>query len=122
MKLPIDTFPYLQDPRSQPIGPDFADGGYAYVRDMSGTVLGVPDGPHVHPTVLGFAKPALYAGDLTIKNGKIFDLTNLSGTFQFEEEAGLLEVAEQLRRQGMELEVGSLRFFPPDGSHPVILQ
>jgi len=122
MKRPQDTFPYAQDPRTQPIAPGLADGGYAYVQDTNGMVLGVPDGPHIHPTILGHGQPALYAGDLTILNGRVLDLTNLSGTFQFEDEDGLVEVAAQLRRQGMVLEVGSVRFFPPDGSHPVILQ
>ena len=42
--------------------------------------------------------------------GSVADLTNLSGTFQFDDEAGLLEVAEQIRRLGHQpllVDVGS---------------
>jgi hypothetical protein len=60
----------------------------------------------------------MQAGDLRIVNGKIKDLTNLSGTFQFEERAGLLAVADELRKQGLQLEVGAVRFFTWDGSRP----
>lgn len=122
MRSPQDIFPYPQDPRSQPLGPSLADGPYAYVRDTNGVILGLPDGPHVHPMILGGGKPALYAGDLTLRGGKVVDLTNLSGTFQFDDEDGLRAVAEQLRRQGLGVEVGAVRFFPPDGASPVILE
>jgi hypothetical protein len=63
-----------------------------------------------------------YAGDLTILDGKVVDLTNLSGTFEFDDEAGLKGVAEELRRQGLEVEPGAVRFFSPAGSRPVILE
>ena len=122
MKSPLDPFPYPQDPRSQPLAPGVADGGYAYVQDANGIVIGVPDEPHVHPKILGGGQPAMYAGDLTIHNGKIIDVTNLSGTFRFDDENGLRAVAEQLRRQGFVVEVGAVRFFPLDGSRPVILE
>src|SRR5207249_1642229 len=108
--------------RSKPVAPDFFDGGYAYVQDVNGLVYGVPDGPHVHPIVLGGGQPALYAGDLTLRGGKVIDLTNLFGTFQFDDEHGLLQVAAQLRRQGLIVEAGAVRFFPSDGSPPVILE
>jgi hypothetical protein len=122
MKSPLDTFPYPQHPRSQPMTPGVEDGGYAYVQDANSIVIAVPDEPHVHPKILGGGLPAMYAGDLTIHNGKIIDVTNLSGTFQFDDEAGLLAVADQLRSQGFVVEVGAVRFFPPDGSMPVILE
>jgi hypothetical protein len=122
MKSPLDIFLYPQDSRSQPLTPGLADGAYAYVQDANGTVIGVPDEPHVHAKILGGGQPALYAGDLTIRDGKVFDVTNLSGTFQFDDETGLLAVAEQLRNQGFLVEVGAVRFFPADGSRPVILQ
>jgi hypothetical protein len=64
----------------------------------------------------------MYAGDLTVAGGKIKDVTNLSGTFQFDDEEGLMAVAEQLRRQGLAVEVGAVRRFPADGSRPLILQ
>jgi hypothetical protein len=122
MKSPQDAIPYPRDPRSRPLGPGLADGGYAYVQDAGGTVYGVPDESHIHPKILGGGQAALYAGDLTIRGGEVFDLTNLSGTFQFDYEAGLREVAAQLSRQGVVVQPNAVRFFPPDGSLPVILQ
>ena len=84
--------------------------------------MGVADEPHIHPKILGGGRSALYAGDLTLHGGKVVDLTNLSGTFQFDDEQGLREVAAQLRGQGLLVEVGAVRFFPLDGSRPVILE
>lgn len=75
----------------------------------------------MHPKVLGGGLPAMYAGDLTIRGGRVVDLTNLSGTFEFDDEAGLLEVAKELRTQGLIVETGAVRFFPPDGSRPIVL-
>jgi hypothetical protein len=98
------------------------DGGYAYVRDAIGTVQVVPDGPHVHPTILGGGLPAMYAGDMTIRGGRVVDLTNLSGTFQFDDEDGLRDVAAELRRRGLIVESGAVRFFPANGSQPIVLE
>ena len=121
MKSPLDPTPYAQDPRSQPIAPTIPDGGYVYVRDHNGTIHVVPDGPHVHPKVLGGGLPAMYAGDLTIRGGSVVDLTNLSGTFEFDDEDGLLEVAKEIENNGIAVDPGAVRFFPPDGSRPVVL-
>jgi hypothetical protein len=52
----------------------------------------------------------------------VVDLTNLSGTFQFDDEDGLREVASAVRAQGLMVEAGAVRFFPPDGSAPVVLE
>ena len=122
MRDPQDLTPYPKDPRSQPIDASIPDGGYAYVRDANGIVHVVPDGQHVHPKVLGGGQPAMYAGDMTIRGGRVADLTNLSGTFQFDDEDGLREVAWELQRQGLQLDGGAVRFFPADGSPPVVLQ
>jgi hypothetical protein len=122
MKQPLDLFPYPQDPNSKPIDPQTPDGLYVYVRDDSGVLWVLPDGPHRHPKVLGQVRPAMYAGDLTIADGKIKDVTNLSGTFQFDDETGLLAVAEQLRQQGLQVEQGAVRLFPSDGSAPLVLE
>jgi hypothetical protein len=122
MKLPLDLTPYPRDPRSQPASGRLPDGGYAYVRDRTGTVYVVPDAPHIHPRVLGNAEPAFYAGDLTVRGGRVIDLTNLSGTFQFDDPDGLLSVADQLIQQGMLLEPGAVRLFPSDGSMPLVLR
>jgi hypothetical protein len=59
---------------------------------------------------------------MTVRGGEVVDLTNLSGTFQFDDEDGLREVANELRRQGLVVRTGAVRFFPPDGSPPVVLE
>ncbi len=100
----------------------FEDGLNVYVQDSQGIVHGLADGPHMHPKVLGGAQAAIYAGDLSIANGRVTDLTNLSGTFQFDDEVGLRAVAEHLRRQGLVIETGAVRMFPADGSGPIILE
>ena len=100
MKDPLDPTPYPRDPRSRPIDASLPDAGYAYVQDVGGTVHVVPDGPHVHPKVLGMALPGNYAGDMTVRGGKVVDLTNLSGTFQFDDEDGLREVAKKYGVKG----------------------
>jgi hypothetical protein len=64
----------------------------------------------------------MYAGDMTIRGGRVVDLTNLSGTFEFDNEDGLRDVAAEIRRQGLQVEVNAVRFFPADGSPPVVLQ
>ncbi len=84
-KKPLDTSPYEPDPDSRPIAFGLADGSYVYVQDTEGSIYCLPDGPHRHPKVLGNARSADYAGDLTIVAGRIKDLTNLSGTFQFDD-------------------------------------
>ena len=122
MKAPLDPTPYPQDQRSRPIDATVSDGGYVYVRDEHGTIHVLPDGPHMHPVILGGGRAAMYAGDMTINGGKVVDLTNLSGTFEFDDEAGLRDVAKELRQQGLIIQKGAVRFFPPDGSRPVVLE
>jgi hypothetical protein len=122
MKAPLDPTPYPRDPRSQPIQVGLPDGGYAYVQGVDGTIYVVPDGPHVHPQILGGGSPANYAGDLTIDRGRIVDVTNLSGTFQCDDPDGLLEVAAALRSVGFAVDSGAVRFFPQDGSRPRVIQ
>src|SRR5262245_24536825 len=122
MKAPLDTTPYPRDPRSAAIGIGLPDGLYVYVQDTHGVIHLLPDGPHMHPKVLGGGQSAMYAGDLTVENGNVTDLTNLSGTFQFDHDAGLRNVAMEIRRCGLDLEPGAVRLFPADGSGPVILE
>lgn len=81
-----------------------------------------PDGPHLHPKVLGGGQPAIYAGDMTILGGKVVDLTYLSGTFRFDDEDGLRAVAQEMRKQGLVLEQGAVRLFPANGSRPITLE
>jgi hypothetical protein len=122
MKIPLDPTPYPRDPRSRAISRKTKDGNYVYVRDPAGIVYVLPDGPHTHPKVLGGGCPAMYAGDLTISGRVVRDVTNLSGTFQCDDRDGLLAVAEAIRRQGVAVMPGAVRFFPADGSRPVVLQ
>lgn len=122
MKHPRDRFPHPRDQRSQPAIPSIDDGEYVFVQDMNGVIFVLPDGPHMHPKVLGGDQPANYAGDLTIRNGRIVDVTNLSGAFRFDDADGLLAVADELERQGFTLESGAVRLFPYDGSRPMTLR
>ena len=122
LKRPLDPTPYSQDPRSAPVTRATSDGLYVYVQDERGVIWVLPDEGHLHPKVLGKARPAKYAGDLTVRNGMIVDVTNLSGTFQFANRRGLREVAKQLRKQGLLVASNAVRFFPSDGQRPVILE
>ncbi|HYV36865.1 MAG TPA: hypothetical protein VE988_14245 [Gemmataceae bacterium] len=122
MKLPQDKTPYPRDPRSISLSAHLSDGLYVFVQDNQGIVHLLPDGPHMHPKVLGGAEPAMYAGDLMVNNGRVADLTNLSGTFQFDDEAGLRAVAAQISLQGLVVNQGAVRLFPLDGSVPIVLQ
>ena len=122
-KLPLDKKWYEQDPRSQKIHAGLADGCYVYVQDIDGTVLVLPDAQHGHVRVLGERKPALYAGDVTIENGRIKDLTNLSGTFQFDDPNGLLEVARAVMSMGIPIDAGAVRLFSHiDSAPPRVLE
>jgi hypothetical protein len=99
-----------------------SDGLYVYVQDEHGVVWALPDEGHMHPKVLGGARPAQYAGDLTIEHGIITDVTNLSGTFRFTSRGGLRNVAAQLRKQGLSLAPGAVRWFRKSGGRPLILE
>ena len=115
MKFPGDRKHVRRHPQSQPIRVGVADGGYVYVQDEFGTIWALRDGPHRHPRVLGENRPAKYAGDLVIENGRIKDLTNLSGTFQFDDPDGLLAVADELEHVGFVLDSRGVRFFQHHG-------
>lgn len=123
MKHPRDSTPYEQDPRSRRLEPGTADGVYVFVLDENDVVHFLPDGPHLHPKILGNALPVKYAGDFRIEAGRICELTNLSGTFLCDDLAGLSEVASIIRLVGIEIAAGGVRFFPPDGmQRPFIVE
>jgi hypothetical protein len=122
LKFPHDRFPYKKDARSRAATPDLPNGCYVYVRDAKGAIHVLPDGPHLHTKILGEGAAAMYAGDMTIRNGHVRDLTNLSGTFSFDDAEGLLAVAEELERQGLVIEPTAVRLFPLDGSRPYVLR
>ena len=118
LKSPLDPTPYPADPRSCPVAPGLSDGGYVYVRDTNGTVYVLPDGPHLHPKVLGNARLALYAGDMRW-GGRVVDLTNLSGRFSSTTRKDW-DVAAELRRRGLVVEPGRSAS-SADGA-PVVLE
>ncbi len=111
MKYPLDNRKYERDAGSQPMSIHVQDGCYVFVRDVDGVIYVLRDGPHKHPAVLGGGMPAMYAGDLTKRGNSITDLTNLSGTFQFDDAAGLLAVAELLEASGLIVQAGAVRLF-----------
>ena len=80
---PLDPFPYARDPTSQPAHVGLAPGNYVYVMDDGGVLWVTQDALHQHPKVLGGAKAAAAAGELTIETPGVVSLVNnLSGTFQ----------------------------------------
>lgn len=124
MKFPLDSAKYSPDPRSQPIRLGIPDGRYVYVLDGQDVIWIVPDDrPHLHPKVLGHGLPAKYAGDLTVNTGRIHDLTNCSGTFQFDDAEGLQIVVSLLRQYGWEIEPGGVKLFShAHVARPVVLE
>ena len=120
LKPPGDPAAYPQDPRSKLAIPGLPDGTYVYVQDEFGRVFVLHDGPHLHPRVLGEARLAMYAGDLTIQAHQVIDITNLSGTFEFDDPHGLLEVVRWLKEQGWQVAPGAVRFFACDGMTPPV--
>ena len=121
IRFPLDSHPYARDPRSQPLTRQTSDGTYVYLRNTSGLLWVLPDGIHLHPKLLGSGLPATYAGDLTIVNGVVVEITNCSGTFQFDDRQGLVEVAHEVVSLGIPMAASAIRFFPPDGGPIEIL-
>jgi hypothetical protein len=72
-----------RNPASAPISQATPPGKYVFVQDANGVVYVVPDGPHLHPTVLGGGQPAAAAGEVVIgPNGVVTEINNISFTFQ----------------------------------------
>ena len=122
MRYPLDTQAYEPDPRSQVLTKDIANGNYVFVRDVSGELHVLPDGIHLHPKILGRGAPATYAGDMIILNGMVTDLTNCSGTFQFEDRDGLREVAAEIRALSLAVATHGVRYFPTAGGPIEVLE
>ena len=119
---PQDRTPYPRHADSRRATCLLPDGSYVYVQSPEGTVWILEDGPHRHPRVLGDGRSARYAGDFTVRDGVVTDLTNLSGTFRPDDRAGLLAVADALEAASLTLRDGAVRFFPQDGSRPIVLR
>jgi len=80
--VPVDPERYRRREDSVLFSPQLAAGAYVFVQDCAGKVWVLPDGSHVHPYVLGRARPAVAAGELIVEsNGVVVSLNNLSGTF-----------------------------------------
>lgn len=81
-RVPADLFRYAKHPTSRILGPGVEDGTYVFVQDVQGTVHIAQNGPHMHPQVLGNATAVASAGEITIQNGVVVEINNLSGTFR----------------------------------------
>jgi hypothetical protein len=91
-----------------------------FVVDVKDVIHVAPDGCHMHPQVLGQAREALYAGEITIdRPGNVEEVTNLSGTFQFQSKQSLCCVVSSLRQLGFS--VGDVVWYPSNGNSPVLL-
>jgi len=74
-------------PLSSPLSPATKPGTYVYVQDANGVIHVVPNGPGLHPTVLGGGQAAAAAGEIVIgPGGVITEINNISYTFQFGDE------------------------------------
>jgi hypothetical protein len=105
---PRDLDRYRRHERSVPFSASLPAGVYVYVQDCAGTVWVAPDGQHMHPRVLGGARPAVSAGELTLGgNGEVLSINNLSGTFQCAPDC-LLVVVGGIIAQGGKIVAGAI--------------
>jgi hypothetical protein len=106
--VPLDPHHYGRHEERAPFSADVAPGAYVYVQDCSGVVWLSPDGPHVHPRVLGGARPVVAAGELILgENGEVLSINNLSGTFRCAADC-LLVVVGGIVVQGGKIEAGAV--------------
>jgi len=83
--------------------------------DETEAIFVVPDGPHRHPEVLGQGEGALYAGGIKLDPmGRVTELNNLSGTFQFHSPAGLECLLEKLAANGVVIDREVVDFYGPE--------
>ena len=81
--VPKDLERYKKHPDCVLFSAKLDAGQYVFVQDIDGRVWVVPDGCHIHPRVLGRARPVVATGELTLEDqGVVQDINNLSGTFQ----------------------------------------
>lgn len=98
---PRDPERYRRHERSLPFSARIAAGVYVYVQDCAGVVWIGPDGPHMHPRVLGGARPVVAAGELTLgEDGEVLVVNNLSGTFRCDPDSLLLVVGGIINQGG----------------------
>jgi hypothetical protein len=71
----------------------------------------VPNGDHLHPTVLGGGRSAAAAGEITIgRNGMVTEINNISFTFQHGAET-LPGVRAALEKSGLQCAPDSIKPF-----------
>lgn len=91
--VPGDPNRYRRHEQSTSFSATLPAGAYVYVQDCAGVVWVAPDGPHMHPRVLGGARPVVSAGELILgENGEVLSINNLSGTFECAPDCLLLAV------------------------------
>ena len=114
-KKPKDRTQYQQDSGSRVLRNSERPGRYAYVVDLEEVIYVAPDAQHIHPKILGNTREAFYAGDLVIDPcGRVEEVTNLSGTFQFKSQKSLCCVVQHLQVLGVTVDAAV--WYPPDGS------
>ena len=97
---PRDTVRYKRHEKSARFSAGLP-GAFVYVQDCEGVVWLGPDGPHMHPRVLGGARPAVSAGEVIFgDNGEVLSINNLSGTFQCNPDSLLLAVGGIIAQGG----------------------
>lgn len=109
-RVPLDRFPYPKHPSSTVLGPGVPDGTYVFVQDVRGTVHIAQNGPHMHPRVLGNATAVASAGEITIQNGIIVEINNLSGTFR-SSSSTLNGVQSAVESQGLQVAPNAVKPF-----------
>jgi hypothetical protein len=100
-----------RSPLSQPISPETPPGTYVFAQDAQGVVHVVPDGPHLHPTVLGNGQEAAASGEIVIgPDGVVTEINNISFTFQHD--ASVLQgVKAALERMGIKVDPDAIKPF-----------
>jgi len=95
---------YARHSSSRELRPGSVEPGeYVYVQDVHGTVFIADNGPGMHPQTLGGGQPALSAGTVKVDaDGRITEITNQSGHFQFTDQV-LPGAREAMERQGMDV-------------------
>jgi hypothetical protein len=96
---PLDRRDYEPDKRSKQFSRDLPAGFYVYVQDCSGDVWIAPDGPHMHPKILGRVRPVVAAGELNLgRGGEVLSINHMSGTFPCALDSVLVAVGGLVRQ------------------------
>jgi hypothetical protein len=100
-----------QNPLSQPLGPQTPPGTYVFAQEGNGIIRVVPDGPHLHPTVLGGGQEAAAAGEIVIDaSGAVVEINNISFTFQLPPNT-LDGVVDAIVRLGLQIRPNAVKPF-----------